>query len=234
MIKYKRYGVSMRFSHVAGILGCTTAAFISIAPMQVEAATFQVKSGVTSIDRDHEDILRNIGLIFTDTNNTVTPIPSDYLVGLSIDSATNFTFSDEGGFTPLSGTIEHTGTITFNNQITVGNFSIGFAPGRTVENASGLVLRDTFSLNTILFDLSAPGSVAFDGQTLTLPDVQLLISPEFASILNNTELTGLFAGTARIDAQVAAVPEPDSVLATLAAGAALLAARFYTQKIKCT
>ncbi|MEH2267382.1 MAG: hypothetical protein V7K68_02950 [Nostoc sp.] len=224
----------MRFSQFAGILSCTTAAFVSIAPIQVEAATFKVISGVTSIDRDHEDILSSIGLKLTGTNNTVAPIPSNYLVGFNIDSATNFTFSDEGGFTPLSGTIEHTGTVTFNKQITVGDFSIGFAPGRTVTGASGFVLRDTFSLNTILFDLSITEPVAFDGQNLTIPDVKLLISPEFASILQNSDLTGLFAGTARIDAQVAAVPEPDSVLAILAAGAALLATRFYTRKIKCT
>ncbi|MHC0066741.1 hypothetical protein ACWATR_28140 [Nostoc sp. UIC 10890] len=51
-------------------------------------------------------------------------------------------------------------------------------------------------------------------------------------ILGDSDLTGLFAGTARVDAQVAAVPEPDSVLAVLAVGAALLATRFY--KIKCT
>ncbi len=224
----------MRFFQFAEILGCTTAAFISIAPIQVEAATFKVISGVTSIDRDHEEILSNIGLTLTGTNQAVAPIPSNYLVGFNIDSLTNFTFSDKGGFTPLSGTIEHTGTVTFNNQITVGDFSIDFAPRRTVTGASGLVLRDTFSLNTILFDLSTPGLVAFDGQNLTIPDVQLLISPEFADILDDPELSGLFAGTARIDAQVASVPEPDSVLATLVAGAALLAARFYTQKIKYT
>ncbi|MEH1832692.1 MAG: hypothetical protein V7L29_11555 [Nostoc sp.] len=224
----------MRFYQFTGILGCTTAAFISIAPIQVEAATFQVISGVTSIDRDHEDILKSIGLNLTGTNNTIAPIPSNYWVGFNIDPATNFRFSDEGGFTPLSGTIEHTGTITFNNQITLGNFSIGLAPGRTVTGGSGFVLRDTFSLKTILFDLSIPGPVAFDGQNLTIPDVKLLISPEFATILQKPNLTGLFAGTARIDAEVAAVPEPDSVLAVLAAGAALLATRFYTQKIKCT
>ncbi|WP_392533819.1 hypothetical protein [Nostoc sp. C117] len=226
----------MRFSHIAGIIGCTTAAFISIAPIQVEAATFKIESGVTSIDRDHEDILRNIGLIITNTQDTVPPIPSDYLVGFNINSATNFTFSDENGFTPLFGTIEHTGTVTFNNAITVGNFSIGFAPGRTVNNASGLVLRDTVSsLNPILFDLGAPKSVTFDEQnlTLSLADVQLFISPEFAQGLGDSNLAGLFAGTARIDAKVAAVPEPGSALATLAAGAALLAARFYTRKIKC-
>ncbi|MCC5646207.1 hypothetical protein LC607_25425 [Nostoc sp. CHAB 5824] len=224
----------MRFYQFVGILGCTTAAFISIAPIEVEAATFKVISGVTSIDHDHEDILRNIELILTEANHTVAPIPNNYWVGFNIDSATNFTFSDEGGFTPLSGTIEQTGTVTFNDQITVGEFSIGFAPGRTTKDASGLVLRDTISLNTVLFDLSAPGLVAFDGQNLTIPDVKLLISPEFANILQKPDLTGSFAGTARIDAQVAAVPEPDSVLGTLAAGAALLATRFLTQKIKCT
>ncbi|MFN6562032.1 MAG: hypothetical protein RMY28_019885 [Nostoc sp. ChiSLP01] len=225
----------MRFSRIAGIVGCTTAALITIAPIQVEAATFKVESGVTSIDRDHENILRSIGLIITGTQDTVPPIPSNYLVGFPIDSATNFTFSDEGGFTPLFGTIEHIGTVTFNEQTTVGNFSIGFAPGRTVPNASGLVLRDTISsANPILFDLSAPQSVIFDEQnlTLTLADVELFISPEFAQTLGNSSLAGLFAGTARIDAKVAAVPEPGSALAILAAGAALLAARFSTQKTK--
>ncbi|WP_335013367.1 hypothetical protein [Nostoc sp.] len=225
-------GIYMRFSQFAGIVSCTTAAFISIAPMQVEAATFKVISGVTSIDRDHENILKGIGLDLTGSDNTVAPIPNTYLVGFNIDSATNFTFSDEGGFTPLSGTIEHTGTVTFNNQTTVGDFSIGFAPGRTTEGASGFVLRDTFSLDTILFDLSLPKPAVFDGKNLTIPDVKLLFSPEFAKILKNPDLTGVFAGTARIDAQVAAVPEPDSVLAVLAVGAALLATRFYTQKIK--
>ncbi|MCC5648665.1 hypothetical protein LC609_02215 [Nostoc sp. XA013] len=224
----------MRFSKFAGILGCTTAAFILIAPIEVEAATFKVISGVTSIDHDHEDILRNIGLTLTGSNHTVAPIPRNYLVGFNIDSATNFTFSDQGGFTPLSGTIEQTGTVTFNNQITVGEFSIGFAPGRTIKDASGFVLRDTFSLDTILFDLSLSEPVAFDGKNLTIPDVKLLVSPEFAKILGNPDLTGLFAGTARIDAQVAAVPESDSVLAVLAVGAALLATRFYPRKIKYT
>ncbi|MDZ8184253.1 MAG: hypothetical protein RMX96_05235 [Nostoc sp. ChiSLP02] len=225
----------MHFSHITGIVSCTVAAFISIAPIQAEAATFKVESGVTSIDRDHENILKNLGLPITNTQDTVPPIPSNYLVGFQIDSDTNFTFSDEGGFTPLFGTIEHTGTVTIKNQITVGKFSIGFASGRTVSNASGLVLRDTVSsINPILFDLSAPQSVIFDEQnlTLTLADVQLLISPEFAQQLGNSNLAGLFAGTARIDAKVAAVPEPGSALAILAAGAALLAARFSTQKTK--
>ncbi|MBD6616683.1 hypothetical protein FNW02_12790 [Komarekiella sp. 'clone 1'] len=225
----------MRFSQIVTILGCT-AAFISIAPIRAEAATFQVKSGVTSVYHDL-NFLSSIGLNLTGTNNTAQPINSNFIVGFSISPDTNFKFSNIGGFTPLSGTIKHTGTITFNNQTTIGNFSIDLAPKRTVNHASGLVLKDTFSLNTVLFDLSTPGSVAFDGKDLTLADVKLLISPEFATILGNPNLAGVLGGTARIDAQVfpdAAVPEPESLLATLVAGAALLATRFCIQKIKYT
>ncbi|MBW4686936.1 MAG: hypothetical protein KME40_17975 [Komarekiella atlantica HA4396-MV6] len=225
----------MRFYQIATIVGCTTAAFISIAPIRSEAATFQIKSGVTSVYHDL-NFLSSIGLNLTGTNTT-QPINSNFIVGFSISPDTNFKFSNVHDFTPLSGTIKHTGTITFNNQTSVGNFSIDLALKRTVNHASGLVLRDTFSLNKVLFDLSAPGSVAFDGKDLTLADVKLLISPEFASVLGNPNLAGVLGGTARIDAQVvpdAAVPEPESVLTTLLAGAALLATRFCIQKIKYT
>jgi hypothetical protein len=217
----------MRFTQFAAILGCTTAAFVSIAPVRAEAAIFQVQSGVTSVYHDL-NFLGTIGIPLTGTNNTVKPITSDFVVGFNIDPATNFTFSDDSGFTPLSGTIEHTGTVTFDNQVTVGNFSIGFDPARAINNASGLFLKDTVSLKTVLFDLSAPGTVAFDGKDLTLANVNLLFSPEFASILGNSSLVGVVGGIARIDAtvaKVAEVPEPASVLAILAAGAALSATK---------
>lgn len=217
----------MRFSQLAAILGCTTAALVSIAPVPAKAAVFQVQSGVTSVYHDLT-FLSNIGLNLTGTNNTVSPVPSNYLFGFKITPDTNFTFSDDGGFTPLSGTIEHTGTVTFNNQLTVGNFSVGFAPERAINNASGFFLKDTVSLNTILFDLSSPGSVAFNGKDLTLAHVKLLISPELASILGNPSLAGVDGGTAQIDAtvaKVAEVPEPTSVLAILAASAALAATK---------
>jgi hypothetical protein len=205
---------------MATIIGCTTAAFVLIAPMPTEAATFKVKSGVTSIYHDLS-FLSSIGLNLTGTNNTAKPVNSSFLVGFNIDPNSNFTFSDVNGFTPLSSTIQHTGTITFNNQVTVGNFSIDLAPKRTVQNASGLVLRDTVSLNTILFDLSIPGTIAFDGKDLTLADVKLLISPEFANILGNSSLAGVLGGTAQIDARVvsATVAEPLTLGGTALAGA---------------
>ncbi|WP_193194382.1 hypothetical protein [Nostoc sp. MG11] len=79
--------------------------------------------------------------------------------------------------------------------------------------------------------------MAFDGKNLTLADVKLLIYPKFANILRNPRLVSVLGATARIDTHVApyvAVPEPENVLTTLLAGAALLVTRFCIQKIKCT
>ena len=217
----------MRFSQLLVILGCTIAAFGTIAPLRAEAAKYQVQSGVTSVYHDLE-AFRQIGLDLTGSNNTVTPINSDYIVGFGISPATNFTFSDKNGFTPLSGTIEHTGTVTFNNQTTIGNFSLGFDPQRAINNATGLFLKDTLS-ELIVFDLSAPETVSLNSNNLILDQVTLLISPEFAnsSILSNSNLAGEFGGIARIDAQVvsAAIPEPASTLALLAVGMTVLTIR---------
>ncbi|BAY23366.1 hypothetical protein NIES2100_31310 [Calothrix sp. NIES-2100] len=221
----------MRFSQLAAIVGGTTAALVSFAPVQAEAAIFQVESGVTSIYHDLS-FLSSIGLNLTGSNNTVEPVNSNFIVGFGIIPDTNFTFSDVNGFTPISGTIKHVGTVTFNNQITIGNFFIDYDPTRTINNGSGLVLKDTVSLNTVLFDLSIPETVALDSKDLTIANVKLLISPEFASVLGNPNLTGVLGGTARIDAKVvsvAAVPEPTTVPAIVAAGVALLATKSVTK-----
>ncbi len=222
----------MHFYQLGVIVGLTTAAFVSIAPIQANAANYQIQSGVTSVAEDHEEILRSLGLNLTDMNNTAETIPNDFAFGFNIAPDTNFTFSDVGGFSQPSGTIKHTGTITFNNQLTVGNFSVGFAPTRAINNASGFFLEDTVSLNTILFDLSAPGNLSFDGKNLTLANVQLLFSPEFANILGNSSLTGQFAGTAQIDAKVAAVPEPTNTIALTAVGMIFLGIK-YEKKSNC-
>lgn len=214
----------MRFSQVPAILAGTIAAFVSIAPVRAEAATYQVQSGVTSVYHDLS-YLSSIGLNLTGTDNTVQPINSNFLVGFNISPATNFTFSDANGLTPLSGTIEHTGTVTFNNQVTVGNFSVGYDPTRATNNATGLFLKDTVSLNTVLFDLSTPEKLVFDGKDLTLSGVKLLFSPEFAGILGNPSLAGELAGKVQVDAKVvrvATVPEGASVLAILSVSAVVL------------
>ncbi|MUG99035.1 hypothetical protein F7734_44780 [Scytonema sp. UIC 10036] len=226
----------MRFSQLAAF-GCAAAIVVSVAPMQAKASIFQVKSGITSVYHDLS-FLSSIGLDLTGTNNTTKPINDNFLVAFNIAPTTNFTFSDTNGLTPLSGTIEHTGTVTFNNQITIGNFSIGFDPKRATNNASGLFLKDTVSLNTILFDLSAPETVALDNKDLTLTSVELLFSSEFASILGNPNLIGVVGGLAQVNASVipsisvgsnvvspVEIPEAASVLAILTASAAFLASK---------
>lgn len=217
----------MRFSQLLVILGCTIAAIGTIAPLRAEAAKYQVQSGVTSVYHDLE-AFRQIGLDLTGSNNTVALINSNYLVGFSIAPTTNFTFSDTNGFTPLSGTIEHTGTVTFNNETTIGNFSVGFDPTRAINNASGLFLKDTLS-ELIVFDLSAPETVSLNSNNLILDQVTLFISPEFAnsSILSNSDLAGEFGGIVRVDAQVvsAAIPEPATTLGLLAIGMAAFTIR---------
>lgn len=217
----------MRFSQVPAILGGTIAAFVSIAPVQAQTATYQVQSGVTSVYHDLS-YLSSIGLNLTGTGNIVQPINSNFLVGFNITPATNFTFSDVNGLTPLSGTIEHSGTVTFNNEVTVGNFSVGFDPTRVTNNTTGLFLKDTVSLKTVLFDLSTPEKLVFDGKNLTLSGVKLLFSPEFAGILGDSSLAGKLGGTAQVDAKVVRVakaPEGASLVAILSLSAIVLATK---------
>ncbi|MGH2414180.1 MAG: hypothetical protein ACRDEA_10920 [Microcystaceae cyanobacterium] len=217
----------MRFYQLPVILGGAIAAFVSVAPIQAEAATYQVQSGVTSVYHDLS-FLSSVGLNLTGTDNTIEPINSNFLVGFNIAPATNFTFSDVNGLTPLSGTIEHTGSVTFNNQTIVGNFSVGLDPTRATNNASGLFLKDTVSLNTTLFDFSAPETVVFDGKNLTLTGVKLLFSREFAGIVGNSGLAGVLGGFVQIDAKVvrvATVPEGASVLAIVSLSAIILATK---------
>ncbi|NJM68758.1 MAG: hypothetical protein HC862_00275 [Scytonema sp. RU_4_4] len=226
----------MRFYQLPVILGGAIAALVSIAPIRAETATYQVQSGVTSVYHDLS-YLSSIGLNLTGTDNTVEPINSNFLVGFNIAPATNFTFSDVNGLTPILGIIEHNGTVTFNNQTTVGNFSVGLDPTRATNNASGLFLKDTVSLNTALFDLSAPETVVFDGKNLTLTGVKLLLSPEFAGILGNPSLAGVLGGLVQIDAKVvrvATVPEGANVLAILSVSAIVLATKRHKLLFKNT
>lgn len=120
----------MKFDQVPAILGLTTAAVVAsaIAPVQAQAAQFTLVNGVTSVFLDTKT-LSSVGLNLTGASNTVDPVSDDFLVGFPITPATDFTFSfGPGGFAPVGGTIEHTGSVTFNNTLTLGNFSIGFDP----------------------------------------------------------------------------------------------------------
>jgi hypothetical protein len=192
-------------------------------PEQATAATFVLENGVTSVFLDLPT-LQSVGLNLTGTNGIVPPVSSAFLVGFAITPATNFTFTTEGGFAPISGTIEHSGSVTFNNALTVGNFSIGFDPARAIGNASGFFVKDTITTGAALFDVAAPSSLLFNESTLKLDlTADLLVSPELAGVLGNTGLAGAEIGAASING--AAVPEPTTMLGALIAGGFLAARR---------
>lgn len=220
----------MHFYQQSAIFGAATVALVSIValPEQAQAATFTLESGVTSVFLDLPT-LQSVGLSLTGAADTVPPVSSDFLVGFTITPATNFTFTTNGGFAPISGTIEHSGSVTFNNALTVGNFSIGFDPARAVGNASGFFVRDTITTGVALFDVATPESLLFSEQTLKLDlKADLLVSPELAGVLGNSGLAGAEVGAASINGT--AVPEPATILGALAAGGFLAARRRSRQK----
>lgn len=216
----------MKFSPLSVVMGLTTATVVStvVLPAPAKAATFQLASGVTSVFLDLPT-LESVGLTLTGANDTVPPVSSAYLVGFPITPATDFKFSfDAAGFAPVSGTIEHTGSVTFNDVLQLGNFSIGFDPGRVSAIASGFFVRDTITTGAILFDVAAPSSLSFDDTTLKLDLVaDLLVSPELAGVLENSALIGAEVGEASINGE--AVPEPTTIMGALAAGGLIAAAR---------
>uniref|UniRef100_A0A832H175 PEP-CTERM sorting domain-containing protein n=1 Tax=Oscillatoriales cyanobacterium SpSt-402 TaxID=2282168 RepID=A0A832H175_9CYAN len=220
----------MKFNQIPAVLGVATAAVVSTIamPEQATAATFQLASGVTSVFLDLPT-LESVGLQLTGATDVVDPVSSDFLVGFTITPATTFTFTTDGGFAPVSGTIEHTGSVTFNSALTVGNFSIGFDPVRAVGAASGFFVRDTITTGAILFDVAAPSSLSFSDQTLKLDLVaDLLVSSELAGVLGNPGLAGAEVGAASINGT--AVPEPTTMLGALAAGGFLAARRRLAKK----
>jgi hypothetical protein len=207
-------------------MGLTTATAIStvVLPAPAKAATFELASGVTSVFLDLPT-LASVGLNLTGANGTVPPVSSSFLVGFPITPATDFKFSfGDAGFAPVSGTIEHTGSVTFNDMLTLGNFSIGFDPDRISAIASGFFVRDTITLGAILFDVATPSSLSFNETTLKLAlEADLLVSPELAGVLGNTGLTGAEIGAASINGE--AVPEPTTIMGAVAAGSLIAAAR---------
>jgi hypothetical protein len=211
----------MKFNHLSPLLGVTTIALVSMTvPASAIAVNFQVESGVTSVFLD-VPLLQSVGLSLTDTSDDVAaPVNDEFLIGFNITPDTDFTFTTENGFAPVSGSIEHIGSVTFNDEVTVGNFSIGFDPARTAGQASGFFVQDTLDdVGAILFNIAIPETVAFDGEALTL-GANLLVSQEFASVLGNASLTGAVVGKAQVDADTASVPEPASALAVIGAGLA--------------
>ena len=225
----------MQFGILPAVLGATTITLAStiLMPAQAQAADFTVESGVTSVFLD-VDTLNTVGLSLTGTVGDVeAPVSNEFLVGFTITPETDFSFSDEGGFTLLGGSIEHTGGVEFNggtaSALAVGNFSIGFDAARadTTTGATGFFVQDLLTTNAVLFDV-AEVTPSFDGENLTI-DGNLLVSEELSGVLGNPGLIGAAVGSAQVNASTieatASVPEPATAAGLLLAGMLGIATR---------
>ncbi|MCJ8283220.1 MAG: hypothetical protein MJK14_26330, partial [Rivularia sp. ALOHA_DT_140] len=176
-----------------------------------ETAIYEVESGVTSVSLDLP-LLEAAGITLLGADSQATPFSEDFQVGFEITPATDLRFAP-APFTPAGGTIEHSGTITLGlgeAQATIGNFSIGIDPTRASDKASGFFLADTLEDPLglgVLFDISAPGVLSVAGEDLKISNADLLVAPELANALGQSDLAGADIGDARVDASVDTVPE---------------------------
>lgn len=93
-----------------------------------DAASATVESGVTSVFLDTELLESAAGLELTGADSEGTPAEGDFQVGFEITEASDLTLNLEDGLTPVSGTLEHTGTVSFDLETPVGEALGGNLP----------------------------------------------------------------------------------------------------------
>ncbi|MEO1800482.1 MAG: hypothetical protein AAFR62_08640 [Cyanobacteria bacterium J06629_2] len=177
---------------------------VEITP-ESETTFAQVDSGTTSVFLDLALLESAAGITLVEADSEGTSFSEDFQVGFPIVEDTYFTFQTDP-FAPVSGSIEHSGTITLgldDAEVTVGDFSIGFDAARASETTSGFFVADTTDDDLeleILFDVGIPGSLSADAESLEIAEADLLVAPEFAEALGAAELAGADIGDTRVDA----------------------------------
>jgi hypothetical protein len=211
-IDYLRAVFSRRLSISTKAITLVCFLFI-VAPATSHAAISQVEGGTTSVLFGN-GALETLGLEITAiSSDVIVPGnlgPSSVAFGInSRDEMTGLptTFQyDSTSVLPVSGRIEHTGTIQFNGSIDVGNFTVALAPNRPA-GTSGFVVASNFGLMEIIFDIAAtPISEPFEDELVIAGDI--LVSPELALALGNTDFAGVDAGAALIVSDASIVPIP--------------------------
>jgi hypothetical protein len=186
--------------------------FLVTMPLTSHATTAQVEGGSTSVLFGN-GALDALGLTITDASSDVGAGnlgPNSVSFGINPrdagGSALDTTFIyDSPNFAPFSGAIEHSGSIEFNDSITVGNFTIRAESDRPA-GTTGFVVESTLGLNAVLFDIANPIIESFDNSLVIAADI--LVSPELADALGNPDFAGIDAGMALVDARSTVVPIP--------------------------
>jgi hypothetical protein len=171
---------------------------ITVAPSTVvNDGRSTLVGGTTSVFLNLPLLSSAAGLNLTSANSDGRPASSAYQVGFPILPSTDFRYAVP--FSPAGGTIRHSGTVTFNNSVTVGDFDIGFDASRATNGRSGFFVASTTGVKATLFDLGSPSSLSASRGLLRIGRTPLLVSPEFANFLGNPKLTGAEVGAAAVN-----------------------------------
>lgn len=188
-----------------------------------QAGAVMLTGGQTNVALDTE-ILSSVGLDLSGVAGPVI-VPGNLgaaSVAFPITAATTFDYT-AGSLAPFSGTIEHSGSVLFNDGgLEVGNFTIGFDAGRQSATTSGFFVADNITFPGVaLFDIGPPSTLDATDMMLTV-GADLLVSPELAGVLEDTALIGVDVGDALVEgtAGSVAVSEPGT-LALMLSGLAL-------------
>lgn len=184
------------------------AGLAALVATEARAVPVAVTGGQTSVLLDTELLATAAGLTLTGASGVVTgSLPGSVAFPINPRSGgaglnTSFIYESEsfpaaGSF---SGSIEHSGSVTFNDSITLGNFTIGFDASRVAGSATGFFVADTLPGNglEILFDVGAPVD-----PLILVPELvfggELLVAPEFAAVIAQSGLTGADVGNALVE-----------------------------------
>lgn len=198
---------------VLGLGGCLLATAL-VATQSASASTVYTVGGQTNVLLDLALLQSAASLQLTGlSNGVITPgnlgagsVAFAITPPISAELPTTFRYDPADFFGTFAGAINHRGTITFNNAITVGNFEIFFDNGfKVADRESGL---------GVLFD------VAVTSATPTVDRFEatgnLLVSANFASLLlqlglANANLTGADVGDAYIQGLNSSIPSPAGI-----------------------
>ena len=212
-------------------LTATTLAFAVclLTTSRVVAQDVPVRSGFTNVLLD-PDALALAGLSITGIGGD-TEASSALPGGVKFPIAANSTFLYTAGTVlPVSGSIEHSGTVLLNSgppanlgDLEIGDFSIRYDVSRAdiVPGATGFFVSETFLGLGPAFDL-ADLDITEASTSAFVVAADLLLSPELADTLQVSNLAGADVGDALVEG---AIPEPASAFLALGVIFAILLCR---------
>ena len=201
----------------------------ALAATSAGAVTVNVTGGTTSVLLDTALLEAAAGLSLTGLSDAVI-VPGalgsgSVAFGINSrsdpDRATTLSYDTDDPVGSVNGTIEHTGSVEFNDSIEVGNFSI-FAD-ETIADTGAIVSDTIIPLGALFFAVA-------DGESLIANDAELfiggdlLVTPSFADALG-VDVAGADVGDFQIEASVAVAGDGPAVI-PLPASALLLAGGF--------